>query len=127
MFAFFKSSKRNEEGDQKEFEIQAKAVSSRYKDRWGVAVGDTHIVVEACVMTGRKYICGQKGKITLEKQWSKISQPFALQTIRKDILVHDKSFTQYRTLPELFPVGSICFMLGEQLLGFHVDAVHPKP
>ena len=39
-------------------------------------------------------------------------QPFALQTTRKDILVHDPSFTQYRTLGELFPIGSTCFMLG---------------
>jgi 5'-3' exoribonuclease 1 len=53
----------------------------------------------------------------LEKQWSKIAQPFALQATRKDILVHDPSFTQYRTLPELFPVGSICFMLGHPNYG----------
>ena len=45
-------------------------------------------------------------------QWSKISQPFALQTTRKDILVHDPSFTQYRTLSELFPNDSTCFLLG---------------
>ena len=68
----------------------------RYKTRWGVLVGDTHIIVHASAMTGRKYICGNKGRITLEKQWSRLSQPYALQTTRKDILVHDPSFTQYR-------------------------------
>jgi hypothetical protein len=60
-----------------------------------------------------QYVCSHHGKITLEKQWSKTPQPFALQATRKDILVHDPSFTQYRTLPELFPVGSVCFMLGQ--------------
>lgn len=64
-----------------------------------------------------QYVCSQHGKITLEKQWSKTPQPFALQATRKDILVHDPSFTQYRTLPELFPVGSICFMLGNPNYG----------
>ena len=69
------------------------------------------MILQACAMTGRKvgklsrnngrkrvskqgyfqYVCGPKGKITLEKQWSRISQPYALQTTRKDILV---SFSQ---------------------------------
>ena len=113
----FTSSKKNDNDDETEYGIKVKAISARYKDRWGVIVGNTKIVVEACLMTGRKYICGQKGKITLEKQWSKIPQPFALQTTRKDILVHDQSFTQYRTLPELFPIGSACFMLGNTQYG----------
>ena len=78
-------------------------------------------------MTGRKYICGQKGKITLEKQWSKTAQPYALQTTRKDILVMDPSFTQYRTLPELFPAGSACFMLGPTQYGCQGTVVQIAP
>lgn len=41
-------------------------------------------------------------------------QSFALQTTRKDILVNDPSFTQYRTLPELYPNGSTCFVMAEE-------------
>ena len=123
----FTSSRKNSPADQEEFGVKVKTISARYKDRWGIVVGGTNIVVEACVMTGRKYICGQKGKITLEKQWSKISQPFALQTIRKDILVHDQSFTQYRTLPELFPTGSACFMLGNTQYGCQGSVVQISP
>ena len=59
-----------EESDAKEFRLQAKGIADRYKSRWGVVVGDIHIIVHACLMTGRKYICGHKGKITLEKQVS---------------------------------------------------------
>ena len=64
-----------------------------------------------------QYVCGHKGRITLEKQWSRFPQVFALQTTRKDILVHDPSFTQYRTLGELFPENSFCFMLGQPHYG----------
>ena len=65
-------------------------------------------------------MCGHKGKITLEKQWSRTRQPYALQTTRKDILVHDSAFTQYRTLEELFPAESACFMLGQPMYGCQV-------
>jgi 5'-3' exoribonuclease 1 len=62
-------------------------------------------------------VCGPQGKITLEKQWSRIPQPYALQTTRKDILIHDPSFAQYRTLDQLYPNGSSCFMLGQPNYG----------
>ncbi len=42
-----------------------------------------------------------------------MSQPYALQTTRKDILIHDPSFAQYRTLDQLYPESSSCFMLGQ--------------
>ncbi len=31
--------------------------------------------------------------------------------------MHDPSFTQYRTLPELYPEGSTCFMIGQPYYG----------
>ena len=43
--------------------------------------------------------------------------PYALQTTRKDILVHDPSFTQYRTVAELYPAGSTCFVLANPYYG----------
>ena len=97
---------QTDEVNSNEFNQHVKAVADRYKNRWGVIVGDTHIIVHASHMTGRKYICGNKGKITLEKQWSKMTQPYALQTTRKDILVHDPSFTQYRQVVIIFKQSS---------------------
>ncbi len=70
-----------------------------------------------------QYVCGHKGRITLEKQWSRTRQAFALHTTRKDILVHDPSFTQYRTLGELFPPNSTCFMLGHPNYGCQGEVV----
>jgi len=55
-------------------------------------------------------------------------QSFALQATRKDILVHDPSFTQYRTLPELYPPGSTCFSLMNSFYGAQgvVKEILPK-
>ena len=43
-------------------------------------IGDVNILVHALPMSGRKYVmAATKGRITLEKQWHNIAQPFALQ------------------------------------------------
>ena len=64
-----------------------------------------------------QYVFGKEGRITLEKMWSKVSKAYALQATRRDILVHDPSFTQFRTLSELFPDGSTCFSLAHSHYG----------
>eukprot|EP00095_Tigriopus_kingsejongensis_P010572 maker-scaffold1137_size60140-snap-gene-0.17 protein:Tk10572 transcript:maker-scaffold1137_size60140-snap-gene-0.17-mRNA-1 annotation:"5 -3 exoribonuclease 1" len=99
------------------YRVNKKSLVEKYRSRWGIAIGAGEVVIEALPMTGRKYVYGQKGKITLEKQWGQFPQPFAHQTVLKDILVHDPSFTQYRTLDELFPTDSSCFMLGNIVYG----------
>ena len=45
-------------------------------------------------MSGRRYEMagGNRGRITLEKQWRKDPQPFALQTVVADIPVHNPMF-----------------------------------
>ena len=58
----------------------------RYHDRRGVEVGRTEIVVYACPMTGRKYVCGSHGNIALEKQWSPHPVPYALQATVKVLI-----------------------------------------
>jgi hypothetical protein len=68
-------------------------------------------------------VCGKVGKITLEKIWSKTTQSFSLQTTRKDILTHDSSFTQYRTLPELYPDGSTCFVMAYSHYGCQAEVI----
>ena len=99
------------------FLSDVKSISEAYKSRWGVVIGNTSIVLNACEMSGRKYVFGQEGRITLEKMWSKVSKAYALQATRRDILVHDPSFTQFRTLHELFPDGSTCFSLAHSHYG----------
>ena len=80
-------------------------------------------VLYSFINSGRKYVCGKVGKITLEKIWSKTTQNFSLQTTRKDILTHDSSFTQYRTLPELYPDGSTCFVMAYSHYGCQAEVI----
>ena len=50
-----------------------------------------------------------------------------MHTTKKDILVHDPSFTQYRTLGELFPPESTCFMLSEPAYGCQGSVIKISP
>ena len=57
------------------------------------------------------------GIITLEKQWALRPVPFAYQMLVKDITVHDSTFQQFKTLDEVYPTNSQCFMLGSPNYG----------
>lgn len=85
--------------------------------RLGVEIGETRLIVYVRPVAGRKYVFGQAGKITLEKIYSEIQTPYAIQTIVDDIAVHDSSFVQFKTLDQVFPTGSKCFLLASPLYG----------
>ena len=91
-------------------------------------IGDVNILVHALPMSGRKYVMGAgKGRITLEKQWHGISQPYALQAIVKDILVEDPGLKTYCTVQELFPTGTSAFMLGQPHYGAQGEVIKIDP
>jgi len=93
-------------------------IKYHYKSRYGVDVGEVLILVHALPMSGRKYVMGaDKKRITLEKQWTNISEPYALQAIVKDIMVEDKQHKTYSTVEEMFPPGTTAFMLGQPHYG----------
>ncbi|XP_046595171.1 5'-3' exoribonuclease 1 isoform X1 [Neodiprion lecontei] len=94
-----------------------RAISENYMNRLGIDVGETDVLVHACLMTGRRYIFGTQGKLSLEKQWSDVPSAFALQATVGDIAVHDSSFVQYKNIGEVFTPKSICFMLGHPHYG----------
>jgi hypothetical protein len=50
-------------------------------------------------------------------QWCDRLTAYALQTTVRDIAVCDMSFVQHRTLQEVFPPKSVCFMLGHPHYG----------
>jgi len=84
--------------------------------------------VHALPMSGRKFVMGSdKSRITLEKQWHNISQPYALQAIVKDILVEDKQFRMYSTVEELFPPNTTAFMLGQPHYGAQGQVIKIDP
>ncbi|KAJ8320860.1 hypothetical protein KUTeg_002447 [Tegillarca granosa] len=94
------------------FYKERQSIKERYHDRLGVVIGNTSILVQALPMTGRKYICGSHGNITLEKQFGTFPVTFAYQATVKDITVHDPSFCQYSNLSDLFAEKTEVFMLG---------------
>jgi len=101
------------------FSSISKDIRNVYGTRHGIEIGETEIVVYACSMSGRRYEMagGNRGRITLEKQWRKDPQPFALQTVVADIPVHNPMFKAYYTVEELFKKGSHAFMLGDPCYG----------
>ncbi|XP_063223399.1 5'-3' exoribonuclease 1 isoform X2 [Bacillus rossius redtenbacheri] len=88
------------------------AVQSRYINKLAVDIGETGIIVHATNMIGRKYVYGATGKITAEKKWCEVPSVYAFQTTVKDIAVCNPSFVQFKTLEELFPPKTVCFMIG---------------
>lgn len=83
----------------------------------GIDVGDIDILVHTRLITGRKYIFGSQGKLTLEKEWSDFESTYAYHLTLKDINVHDKSFVLYASVSDVFKPKSICFMLGHPHYG----------
>ncbi|XP_034254731.1 5'-3' exoribonuclease 1 [Thrips palmi] len=98
-------------------EAVKKGVANDYMRRMGVDIGETQLIVYVRPVAGRKYVFGQAGKITLEKVYSEIETPYAIQTIVDDIAVHDASFVQFKTLEQVFPSGSKCFLLASPIYG----------
>ncbi|CAN7987458.1 unnamed protein product, partial [Ixodes pacificus] len=117
---------RQADSDVEVFDMQTFSISERYRSRYGVNLGDINIVVLCKTITGRKYICGPKGRITLDKQWSLHSVPYAVQSLVKDITEHCPEFEQFKTVEELFPVGKTCFMLGHPHYGCQGEVVDPS-
>ncbi|XP_071541169.1 5'-3' exoribonuclease 1 [Panulirus ornatus] len=102
-------------------------VISQYHDRWGVEVGKTSILVYAAPIAGRKYVPNPCGKMSLEKEWSKEVQPYAYQTVVKDIAVHDPGYKQLLTAQEYFPQRSKVFMLGQPHYGCMGEVIEIDP
>ncbi|XP_048250324.1 5'-3' exoribonuclease 1-like isoform X3 [Haliotis rufescens] len=102
---------------------ESSSIKERYHDRLGVNIGRTNILLHALPMTGRRYVCGSHGKITLEKQFCVRAVPYALQATVKDIAIHDPDFQQFRSLEELFSTETSVFMIGQPHYGCQGEVV----
>uniref|UniRef100_A0A8C2UR65 5'-3' exoribonuclease 1 n=1 Tax=Chinchilla lanigera TaxID=34839 RepID=A0A8C2UR65_CHILA len=96
---------------------EVQGISEHYLRRKGIIINETSTVVYAQLLTGRKYQINHNGEVRLEKQWSKQILPFVYQTIVKDIRAFDSRFSNIKTLDDLFPPGSVVFMLGTPYYG----------
>ncbi|XP_050991483.1 5'-3' exoribonuclease 1 isoform X1 [Labeo rohita] len=103
--------------EQKEWVKEVQGLSEHFSKRKGIVINETDVVVYAQLLTGRKYVIGQSGKVHLEKQFAKQVLPFPYQTIVKDIKAFDSSSARFKTLEELFPLGTVVFMVGNPYYG----------
>ncbi|XP_055969914.1 5'-3' exoribonuclease 1 [Sorex fumeus] len=103
--------------EQSNWSKEVQGISEHYLRRKGIIINETPAVVYAQLLTGRKYQISPNGDVRLEKQWSKQVLPFVFQTIVKDICAFDSRFSTIRTLGDLFPTGSVVFMLGAPYYG----------
>ncbi|KAK3858374.1 hypothetical protein Pcinc_035435 [Petrolisthes cinctipes] len=115
-------------GSQKdEFFLTRDLVATHYHDRYGINVGDIPVLVYAVPMTGRKYVAAQDGMMTLEKEWSKVVQGYALQAVVQDIGVHDPNYKLHMTPQEYFPTRTKIFMLGQPHYGCMGEVIEIDP
>ncbi|XP_059358130.1 5'-3' exoribonuclease 1 isoform X1 [Carassius carassius] len=103
--------------EQKEGVKEVQGLSEHFSKRKGIVINETDVVVYAQLLTGRKYVIGQNGKVHLEKQFAKQVLPYPYQTIVKDIKAFDSSLARFKTLEELFPPGTVVFMVGNPYYG----------
>lgn len=54
-----------------------------FSRRKGIVINETDVVLYTQLLTGRKYVVGQNGKVHLEKQFAKQILPYPYQTIVK--------------------------------------------
>ncbi|KAF5282795.1 hypothetical protein FQR65_LT02792 [Abscondita terminalis] len=99
------------------WDSKREAITDFYKNRLGVDVGITDILVHVKILTGQKYMFSPAGRVVLEKQFSNIISDYPLQTIVKSIAVHRDAYVAYKNIEDVFPVGSHCFMLGQPCYG----------
>ncbi|RWS07877.1 exoribonuclease 1-like protein [Dinothrombium tinctorium] len=88
-----------------------------YKDRKGIIIGETKILLFVLPFAGYRYDTSPNGKLIIEKQWSNIEFAAPLQTVVKDIDVLDSFSEEFRHINDLFPIGQKCFVLKAPFYG----------
>lgn len=102
----------------KSWNHQIKSAKEYQLERRGIELGETKIIIEACPIKGKRYVCGAKGLVTMEKEWSPMPVSYPYQLTVKDIHVHEShEDDKIHTIEELFPIGSQCFMLASPYYG----------
>ncbi|KAF7403530.1 hypothetical protein HZH68_006324 [Vespula germanica] len=105
---------------------EMKSIVETYKNRFGIDVGKTNILVHAQPLIGSKYIFAAQGKLSLEKQWQEVPTFYAYQTIVKDISTYCINALLYKTIDEIFVPGNNCFMLGHPHYGAMGEVIGSK-
>uniref|UniRef100_A0A8C5I5E4 5'-3' exoribonuclease 1 n=1 Tax=Gouania willdenowi TaxID=441366 RepID=A0A8C5I5E4_GOUWI len=103
--------------EQKDWVKDVQGITEYYMKRKGIMINETSVILYGQLLTGRKYVPKANGVVELEKQWSKQVLPFAYQAVVKDIKAFYSSLTSFKSLDELFPLGTTVFMVGNPYYG----------
>ncbi|XP_036369646.1 5'-3' exoribonuclease 1 isoform X4 [Octopus sinensis] len=98
---------------------EVNAITEKYHSTRGIEIGPTSVLIRASPVTGRKYVAGPAGKITLQKQFSEKTMPYALQATVRDIISEEPEYSDEKTIDEVFTVDTSVFMLSGTYYGFH--------
>ncbi|XP_044268734.1 5'-3' exoribonuclease 1 isoform X2 [Tribolium madens] len=99
------------------FESELEGVSQYYRDRMGIDVGNTEVLVHVNLLSGRKYVFTSNMRVTLEKQFCQIQSNYPLQSIVADIKVYDEHRSTFQSVSDVFSPNSICFTLSNPYYG----------
>ncbi|XP_065061196.1 5'-3' exoribonuclease 1-like [Rhopilema esculentum] len=95
-----------------------KNVRTNLLERKGIDPGEVKVLVEAKTLKGKRYVCGPKGKVTLEKHWADTHTFYPLQAIIRDLKVHTSKYQkEAKSLDDLYKPGNSCFMMASPHYG----------
>uniref|UniRef100_A0A6B2E5W8 5'-3' exoribonuclease 1 n=1 Tax=Phlebotomus kandelakii TaxID=1109342 RepID=A0A6B2E5W8_9DIPT len=112
-----------ENHDMRAFRLAVVGLREHNKHRLGIEIGETSKLVHVLPIESRDYVFGSQGVMTLKKLWSKVEQAFPLQAIVKDLTVHNHDFMQFKTVDEVFPIGSTIFLLSTPQYGCRGEVI----
>ena len=105
--------KEMDELDTHDYNNRIRTFKELYKNRKGIVIGETPAVLYVKTLSGRRYVEGSQGRMTLQKQWTNYESIAPIQTVVKDIAAFDTSYVQHKSLEDIFPIGSKCFILSK--------------
>ena len=94
-------------------------VHKKYIERKGIDPGEIDVLVEAKLLKGTRYICGPKGKVTLEKEWADTHQFYPLQAV---VQVCVDLILDFYVTSVFYLLVLVC--LSVCLAFFFIDALH---
>lgn len=121
----------NSDGDESEdftvkFDTYVKAIKEHHITRLGISFGDINQLVHVRPITGREYVFGAEGRMTLTKTWGAFEIAYPAHGVVKDIKVHAPKFIQYTSVEDVFPVNTVVFMLSTPYYGSQGEVIDPS-
>lgn len=92
----------------------------------GIDVGDVETLVCARPLAERKYVFGEKGRMTLEKVWSSVDVYHPIQTVIRDIKMHTAEVAEQTHVCEVFQKNARVFMVSTIYYGSSGIVVDPS-